>query len=165
MDDHVSSGGTCPSESMSSGRSSSPSQDSVRPQQYRRYSYTHVFPAGSDGLKSRPPTHGQGSAKSQAALRELLHPTPALLGTDERIRLFNSGLQWLLETSTQPPKPRQRTARTSVPLSREAVDTFNARNEMSKPVSGYARNDSDLGSQSTKTWLENQVKVKTSPSF
>ena len=164
MDDHASSDGTSPSECVSSYRSSSPSQDSRRPQQqYRRLSYTHVFPAGSDGLNEGAPTRGEGSAKSRAALRELLHPTASTIGTDERMRLLNNGLQWLLENSTPSSQPKQRNATSAVPLSHEAVGTFNAKNGTSKAVHGEVRNDSGLGSRSTKTWLDDQVNVKTLP--
>ena len=163
MDEHTSSDQTSHSESVSSRRSSSPNQDSSRPQQYRQQSYTHVFPAGSDGLNSGLPARGEGSARSRAALRELLNPTSASLGTKERARLLNSGLQWLRENSTPSSKPSQRAAKTSVPLSHEAVGTLNARNDTGMTVHRENGNDSGSDSRSTRTWLEDQANVKTLP--
>lgn len=163
MDDQASSGASQSGSLAPSCTSSSPSLDSRRSQNTRRQSYTHVFPAGSDGLNTLQATQGEGSAKSRAALRELLNPTSASLGTNERTRLLNNGLQWLLENSTSSSKPKQRAAKTSVPLSHEAVGSFNAKNETSTAVRGEARNDHGPGSQSTKNWLDDQVNVKSMP--
>jgi len=150
MDDHASSDGASSTERFEpSCTSSTQSVDFHRPRQPRQHSDTHVFPAN----QARP-TQGMRSAKSRAALRELLNPKMLSLGTDDRTQLLNSGLQWLLETST---------TRSSVPLSHEAVGTFNSSNKRADVIHGEIRNDTGLGTQSTKTWLDDQVNAKALP--
>jgi hypothetical protein len=164
MDDHASSDGASPSESFTSSRtSSSPSQDLRRPKQVRQTSDTHVLPARSMGCNNGFATREANSRKSRAALRELLNPTMESWGSDERSRLLNNGLQWLLETSASSRAPNRRVDQPSVPLSREAVGTFNSENERRSAGDAKPRYDTGLGSRSTTAWLDDQDKVKTLP--
>lgn len=166
MDDHTSSDGTSSSESFASSRtSSSPRPEVHRPQQPRQYSDTHIFSANSIGLSTSQLKDRVNSAKSRAALRELLNPTMSSYGSDDRARLLNSGLQWLLETSTTPPPrtPTQGVAPTSVPLSHEAIGTFNSENERGGTGHGNTPNGARFGSRSTRAWLDKQVKTDVSP--
>ena len=156
--DLASSDGAYSSKSFTpSCTSSSPSLDLNRPQQSRQKSFTHVFPANSSGSGQGCSARGAAKSKnSRAALRELLNPTSASVGSKDRTELLNSGLQWLLENSTSSHKPNGRVARRSMPLSHEAVGTFNSKNERGN---GATINDSNIGSHSTKTWLDDQVKT------
>jgi hypothetical protein len=160
MDHHASSDRSSSPESLASScTSSSPSLGVRRPQQVRQDSSTHIFPANSNVLNNGLSSRGLDSKASRAALQELLNPTVASLGSTDRAQLLNNGLQWLLEASTSSYTPKQHGVQSSVPLSREAVGTFNHKNGRSSTVHEETR----MGAQSTKNWLDDQVKVKTLP--
>jgi len=141
MDDHTSSDRDASSDAFTlSRKSSNPSTDLHRPQPTRQSTDTHVFPANPNDFNKGFLRQGENSAKARAALRELLHPTLSSVGSDERTRPFNSGLQWLLENSTAP--------RTLKPLSHEAVGTFNSENERGGTVN--TSHGAGSGSRSTR---------------
>lgn len=100
---------------------------------------------------------------SRKALRELLHPTPESLESNDRTRLLNNGLQWLLETPTPSDTPCQRGARPSTRLSHESVNAFNLKDEKRTSTQKTNRNDARSWSESTRTWLDDQGKVKALP--
>lgn len=160
MDDLAASDKGCSSQSFASScTSSSPSLSLQRPQQPRQDSSTHVFPARPSGSSSGLSTRGPNNHNSRAALRELLNPDPSTLGSTDRTRLLNNGLQWLLEASLT----QRASVQPSAPLSHEAVGTLNFKSGRCSTVHGDTRNDVSLGSRSTKTWLDDQVKVKALP--
>lgn len=164
MDDHASSDGASPSESFASSRTSSrPNSDLRRPQQVRQTSATHVLPARSSGSNNGFATREANGRKSRAALRELLHPTMELWGSDERKQLLNSGLQWLRESPMSSRTPNQGADQPSAPLSHEAVGIFNSENERNSAGDAKPRLDTGSGSRSTKSWLDDQIKVKPLP--
>jgi hypothetical protein len=164
MDDYASSARDCSSDSFASSfTSSSPSLGLRRPQQVRQDSSTHIFPARLNGLEHGNTTRVTNSKASRAALQELLNPTVASLGSKDRAQLLNNGLQWLLEASTSSSTPNRRAMQSSVPLSREAVGTLNSKNGRYSTAHGANRKDNGFGTQSTKNWLDDQVKVETLP--
>lgn len=162
MDDSASSNGTCSSGSFTQSYTKS-SSSTCRPQQTRQQSFTHVFPTNSATSDERLLTHGRDCKTSRAALRELLHPTSASLDSNDRTRLLDSGLQWLLETSTPSHTPSQRGVQAGAPLSQESMNAFNIKDERRTAIQKKSRNGTGSWSESTKTWLDDQNKVNALP--
>lgn len=125
----------------------------------RQHSYTHVFPAESASERSSERAAAlskKNSTTSRAAMRELLHPSPSL-DADARSKLLCNGLQWLLESSDSAHELNKSAVR---PLSHDAVDAFNLEGKSHAAACEKSNKATRAGSQSTKTWIDEQRKVK-----
>jgi hypothetical protein len=155
MDDSVSSTGTCSPASITSSYVSSSSSSRVHQlQQTRQQSFTHVFPASLRDDNAQLLARERSSAASRAALRELLHPTPSSLDLADRSKLLNKGLHWLREAPISSHRPHQRV------LSQEAITAFNSEDSGRAASHEMKRNDNRSGSWSTKSWLDDQNRVR-----
>lgn len=123
----------------------------------RQHSYTHVFPANSasEGSSERVAASKKNATSSPAAMRELLRPTSSL-DPDARNRMLCDGLQWLLETPESSHESNKRALR---PLSHDAVDALNLEGKKHAAGPGKSSKATGPGSQSTKTWIDEQRKV------
>lgn len=100
---------------------------------------------------------------SRKDLRELLHPTLESLESNDRTRLLDNGLQWLLEDPTPSDMLCQRGARPSTRLSHESVNVFNLQDEKRTSSQKANENNTSSWSESTRIWMADQGKVKPLP--
>lgn len=154
MDDPVSLDSASSSATVASSQRSTSSY-ARRQLGARQHSYTHCFPAksASEGPSERVAASKKNGTTSRAAMRELLHPTSSL-DPDARSRLLCTGLQWLLESPESSHESNKCALR---PLSHDAVDALNLERTTHPATTG--RSNKATGSQSTKTWIDEQSKV------
>lgn len=139
-----------------SSASSCNTPSATRPQHRRKHSYTHVFPASSVGTKLGNP------ARKETRESDIAASTNAM---DERTRMFFSGLDWLLDASTQPDQSARRPSRNTTPLSKKAVTSFNACEDDRRHSAQSSDTQKDSKSTKTARWIECQIETKPSAPF